>query len=82
MLRAMRDELARSRKLSLVNLDTPYYIEYTLDDVRSFNVPLAGRAERQDESRRGSRGFTSESETTISTTPTIRIHDFYLAVSS
>lgn len=38
VLRSMRDELARSRKLSLSNLEQPYYIEYTLDDIRSFNV--------------------------------------------
>jgi predicted Zn-dependent protease len=34
----MRDELARSRKLSLANLEKPYYVEYTLDDIRVFNV--------------------------------------------
>ncbi|HYO82728.1 MAG TPA: metallopeptidase TldD-related protein [Bryobacteraceae bacterium] len=33
LLRAMQDELERSRKLSLTDLDKPYFIEYTLDDV-------------------------------------------------
>ena len=38
VVRAMRDELERSRKLSISDLEKPYYIEYTLDDVTSFSV--------------------------------------------
>jgi hypothetical protein len=38
MLRAMRDEMARSRGLRLLDLDRPYYIEYAADDVWSYGV--------------------------------------------
>ena len=38
VLRAMRDELERSRTLALSNLEKPYYIEYALDDVAGFTV--------------------------------------------
>jgi TldD protein len=37
ILRAMRDELKRSMTLKLQNLDTPYFIEYEVDDVRQFS---------------------------------------------
>ena len=42
MLRAMQDELARSRSLRVINLDTPYYIEYRVEDafVISVNATL------------------------------------------
>lgn len=36
ILKAMRDELERSRKLSIASLEQPYYIEYALDDVTGF----------------------------------------------
>jgi hypothetical protein len=38
ILRAMRDELARSRTIHLVNLEPPYFISYGLDDGESFSV--------------------------------------------
>jgi predicted Zn-dependent protease len=38
ILRAMRDELARSRSLRLVNLEQPYFVSYSLDDAESFSV--------------------------------------------
>lgn len=38
ILKSMKDELERSRKLSIPNLESPYHIEYTLDDVAAFNV--------------------------------------------
>ncbi len=38
ILRAMKDEMDRSKMLSVANLDVPYYIEYTLDDARNFTV--------------------------------------------
>ena len=38
ILKAMRDELARSRALRIVDLNSPYYIEYQLDDGETFTV--------------------------------------------
>ncbi len=38
VLRAMRDELERSRKLRLVENDPPYYIEYALDELNSTSL--------------------------------------------
>lgn len=38
ILRAMKDELARSRQLSITSLDVPYFIEYDVDDAQQFNV--------------------------------------------
>ncbi len=38
VLGAMEDELKRSRTLALPGLEPPYFIEYTIDDVRSFAV--------------------------------------------
>ncbi len=38
MLRAMREELERSRALRVVNLDPPYYIEYAVDDTEVFSA--------------------------------------------
>ncbi len=38
ILRAMRDELQRSRALKIVNLDAPYYIEYSLEDADVFSA--------------------------------------------
>jgi hypothetical protein len=38
LLRAMRDELNRSRGLKVLSLESPYFIEYTLEDGDSFEV--------------------------------------------
>lgn len=38
LLKAMRDEMTRSRALKVVNLETPYYIEYAIDDAFSFSA--------------------------------------------
>lgn len=38
ILRAMRDELARSQTLKIQGTDQIYYIEYALDDVESFSA--------------------------------------------
>jgi predicted Zn-dependent protease len=38
ILRAMRDELARSRSIHLANLGPPYFISYSLDDGETFGV--------------------------------------------
>jgi TldD protein len=36
ILRAMRTELGRSRTLKLMGVDVPYFIEYSVDDTRSY----------------------------------------------
>jgi predicted Zn-dependent protease len=38
MLQAMRDELDRSRKLTVPNLETPYFIQYAIDEGEIFSV--------------------------------------------
>jgi len=38
ILRAMRDELSRSRGLKVLSLEAPYFIEYTIEDGDSFAV--------------------------------------------
>jgi hypothetical protein len=38
ILRAMRDELLRSRTLKLTGLDPPYFIEYSVDDTANFHA--------------------------------------------
>ncbi|MEO7144940.1 MAG: metallopeptidase TldD-related protein [Bryobacteraceae bacterium] len=38
ILRAMRDELGRSKDLSVISSDRPYYIEYQVEDQESFSV--------------------------------------------
>jgi len=38
MLKAMHDELERSRKLTVSNLEPPYFIQYILDEAENFNV--------------------------------------------
>ncbi len=38
VLKAMRDELSRSMTLKLTNLETPYYIEYEVDDARQYSA--------------------------------------------
>jgi hypothetical protein len=37
-IRAMRDEMERSRKLSVANLEKPYFIQYLIDQAESFSV--------------------------------------------
>src|SRR5438874_5891218 len=38
ILRAMRDELARSRSLRLAGLDPPYFLQYIVEDLDAFSV--------------------------------------------
>ncbi len=38
MLQAMRDEIERDRKLTIPNLETPYFIQYVVDQEESFSV--------------------------------------------
>jgi len=38
ILRAMKDELARSRQLRIVSLDAPYFIEYRVEDTVSTSI--------------------------------------------
>src|ERR1035441_7541636 len=38
IFQAMRDEIDRARKLSLANLEAPYFIEYAIDEQESFSV--------------------------------------------
>jgi hypothetical protein len=38
VLRAMRDEMSRSRGLKVLTLEAPYFIEYTIEDGDSFEV--------------------------------------------
>ena len=38
IFQAMRDEIDRARKLSLANLEAPYFVEYVIDEQESFAV--------------------------------------------
>jgi hypothetical protein len=38
ILRAMRDELSRSRGLKVLSLEAPYFTEYTLEDLNSLEI--------------------------------------------
>lgn len=38
VLRAMKDELARSRQLRIVSLDAPYFVEYRIEDSQSTSI--------------------------------------------
>ena len=38
VLQALHDEMERSRKLMVSNLESPYFVEYLLDDADSFDV--------------------------------------------
>src|SRR5450631_320691 len=51
MIQAMRDEIDRARKLSLANLEPPYFIEYVVDEEESFAVSanLGGLLSRRKE---------------------------------
>lgn len=54
VLRAMTEELERSRALRIVDLDPPYYIEYSIDDAENFSISatLGGKVdERRDRLR-------------------------------
>ncbi|MFN3322136.1 MAG: metallopeptidase TldD-related protein [Bryobacteraceae bacterium] len=54
VLRAMTEELERSRALRIVDLDPPYYIEYSIDDAEnvSISATLGGKVdERRDRFR-------------------------------
>ena len=48
VLQALRDEAVRSSKLNLPNLETPYFVEYVLDESDDFSVAasLGGIASR------------------------------------
>lgn len=41
LLKAMKDELERSRTLQIPGLDKPYFIEYTVEDLRTYTVSAA-----------------------------------------
>ena len=49
MLQAMRDEVARSRGLTVSGVEPPYFIQYTVDDADSFAISasLGGVVRRQ-----------------------------------
>ncbi|HYZ86661.1 MAG TPA: hypothetical protein VE621_19760, partial [Bryobacteraceae bacterium] len=38
IIRAMKEELARSRELAISSLDVPYFIEYEMDEATQFSV--------------------------------------------
>src|ERR1035437_112657 len=51
VFQAMRDEIDRARKLSLPNLEAPYFVEYVIDEQESFAVSasLGGLLSRRKE---------------------------------
>ena len=51
LIRAMRDELARSRQMTVANLEPPYFIQYLLDESENFSVSasLGGLLSRRHE---------------------------------
>ena len=51
IFQAMRDEIGRSRKLSLPNLEAPYFIEYMIDEQESYSLSatLGGLLSRRTE---------------------------------
>jgi predicted Zn-dependent protease len=51
IFQAMRDEIDRARKLSLPNLEAPYFVEYTIDEEENFSVSatLGGLLSRRKE---------------------------------
>ena len=51
MFRAMHDEMERSRKLTLPNLEAPYFVEYLVDEAENFSVSasLGGLVARRHE---------------------------------
>src|SRR5436305_11761303 len=50
-LQAMRDELERSRHMSLPNLEPPYFVQYLIDESTNFSVSasLGGLLSRRHE---------------------------------
>jgi len=38
LLKAMHDELERSRKITISNLEPPYFVQYLLDESENFNI--------------------------------------------
>src|ERR1700757_5008865 len=38
IFQAMRDEIDRARKLSLANLEAPYFVEYVIDEQETFSA--------------------------------------------
>lgn len=38
LLRALKDEMAHSRKLRIVSLDAPYFFEYRVEDTKSYSI--------------------------------------------
>src|SRR5277367_5028217 len=38
LLKAMQDEMARTRQLRIVNLDVPYYVEYRVEDDATLEI--------------------------------------------
>jgi hypothetical protein len=51
LFQAMRDEIDRTRKLSLANLEAPYFVEYAIEEEESFSVTatLGGLLSRRKE---------------------------------
>jgi len=51
IFQAMRDEIDRSRKLSLADLEAPYFVEYVIDEEENFSVSanLGGLVSRRRE---------------------------------
>ncbi len=51
IFQAMRDEIGRARKLSLPNLEAPYFVEYVIDEEENFSVSatLGGLLSRRKE---------------------------------
>ena len=51
VFQAMKDEIARARKLTLANLEAPYFVEYLIDEEENFSVSanLGGLLSRRKE---------------------------------
>ncbi len=51
VFQAMRDEIGRAKKLSLANLEAPYFVEYLIDEEENFSVSanLGGLLSRRKE---------------------------------
>jgi hypothetical protein len=43
LLKAMHDELERSRKITISNLEPPYFIQYIIDEGENFNISASSR---------------------------------------
>ena len=69
VLAAMRDEIARAGKLTVSNLDAPYFVQYVIDQGDAFTVSaslggLLARRRDQSGSRRSACGWATTSSTT------------------